>query len=99
MRNCIYRFCLIVCIIFFNIKKTFNDFRFKIIGYKKVKKQLKFAHVYKFSNNGRYYMYLGGTTFKEGNKVIDNGQFALEIPGGKITLTLKQIGMIDFTEK
>lgn len=99
MRNYIYRFCLIICIIFFKIKTKFNSFKLKIKGYKKVKNQLKFAHVYKFSNNGRYYMYFGGTTFKEGNKVIDNGQFALEIPGGKITLTLKQIGMIDFTEK
>ena len=44
-------------------------------------------------------MYLGGTILKERNKVIDNGQFALEIHGGKITLTLEQIGMIDFTEE
>ena len=94
----IYDFCLFLCIIWFQIIIWFNKFKLTVIGYLKIKNRLKIGKIYRFSNNGRYYKYLGNSSFKEGNKTFDNGQFAIQVHGGVIHLSKMQIGMIEFTE-
>ena len=97
IKKWIYDFCLFLCIIWFQIITWFNKFKLTVIGYLK-KNRLKIGKIYRFSNNGRYYKYLGNSSFKEGNKTFDNGQFAIQIPGGIIRLSKMQIGMIEFTD-
>ena len=94
----IYDFCLFFCFFCFQIVTRFNKLKLTANGYIKIKTKLKIGKTYKFSNNGRYYKYLGNSSFKEGSKTFDNGQFAIEVPGGVIHLSKMQIGMIEFTE-
>ena len=98
IKKWIYNFCLFLCIIWFQIVTLFNKFKLTVIGYLKIKTMLKIGKIYRFSNNGRYYKYLGNSSFKEGNKTFDNGQFSIQIPGGVIHLSKMQIGMIEFVE-
>lgn len=98
MKKRIYDFCLFLCIIWFQIVTWFNKLKLTVIGYLKIKTKLKIGKIYQFSNNGCYYKYLGNSSFKEGNKTFDYGQFAMQIPGGVIRLSKMQIGMIEFTE-
>lgn len=98
IKKWIYDFCLFLCIIWFQIVTWLNKLKLIVIGYLKTKNRLKIGKIYRFSNNGRYYKYLGNLSFKEGNKTFDNGQFAIQIPGGIIRLSKMQIGMIEFTE-
>lgn len=98
IKKWIYDFCLFLCIIWFQIVTWLNKLKLIVIGYLKTKNRLKIGKIYRFSNNGRYYKYLGNSSFKEGNKTFDNGQFAIQIPGGIIRLSKMQIGMIEFTE-
>ena len=94
MKKWIYDFCLFLYIIWFQIVTLLNKFKLTVIGYLKIKNRLKIGKIYLFSNNGRYYKYLGNSSFKEGNKTFDNGQFAIQVPGGLIQLSKIQIGMI-----
>lgn len=64
------------------------------LGYYRLFFVLRSNTVYKFLNNNRYYKYIGDGMFKEGNKIIDNGYLALEVPGRMIALTPYQIGCI-----
>ena len=98
IKKWIYDFCLFLCIIWLQIVTWLNKLKLIVIGYLKTKNRLKIGKIYRFSNNGRYYKYLGNSSFKEGNKTFDNGQFAIQIPGGIIRLSKMQIGMIEFTE-
>ena len=98
IKKWIYDFCLFLYIIWFQIVTLLNKFKLTVIGYLKIKNRLKIGKIYLFSNNGRYYKYLGNSSFKEGNKTFDNGQFAIQVPGGVIQLSKMQIGMIEFTE-
>ena len=98
IKKWIYDFCLFLCIIWLQIVTWLNKLKLIVIGYLKTKNRLKIGKIYRFSNNGRYYKYLGNLSFKEGNKTFDNGQFAIQIPGGIIRLSKMQIGMIEFTE-
>lgn len=98
IKKWIYDFFLFLCIIWFQVVTLLNKSKLTVIGYLKIKNRLKIGKIYRFSNNGRYYKYLGNSSFKEGNKTFDNGQFAIQIPGGIIRLSKMQIGMIEFTE-
>lgn len=98
IKKWIYDFCLFLYIIWFQIVTWLNKLKLIVIGYLKTKNRLKIGKIYRFSNNGRYYKYLGNSSFKEGNKTFDNGQFAIQVPGGVIHLSKMQIGMIEFTE-
>ena len=98
MKKWIYDFFLFLCIIWFQVVTLLNKSKLTVIGYLKIKNRLKIGKIYRFSNNGRYYKYLRDSFFNEGNKTFDNGQFAIQIPGGVIHLSKVQIGMIEFTE-
>ena len=84
-----YRFIWIICVPF--IKAYYI-----IKGYIRLKTAFRVGDIYYVSETNVYYKYLGDRLFKEGNRMVDTGFLAIEVPGHTKMLSYLQIGMMHF---
>lgn len=52
--------------------------------------------IYIFENSGYYYKYIGDGMFLEGNRMFNDGIFAIETHGRFTTLSIRQLGSVRF---
>ena len=58
----------------------------------------KVGHVYVNNYNDVYYKYTGDCTFKEGNKIVDTGFLAIEMPGNAVIFNIFGMGFFNWQE-